>query len=156
MHRPARGIEHAEFRLLLSDNPLFIVTTMQTDTANRPVLLSVIELLGYPNLRTLYESLGYRVLTEFAVRKAISLMRKEKPAVIVADFYFQPDFRDRVSNLESLLATAQSHKNVKIVVLYESAHEHALERLRMRFRIDAALTLPVREDELVRLLAGWK
>jgi len=156
MPQPARGIERAEFRLLLSDNPLFIVTTMQTDTANRPVLLSVIELLGYPNLRTLYESLGYRVLTEFAVRKAISLMRKEKPAVIVADFYFQPDFRDRVSNLESLLATAQSHKDVKIVVLYESAHEHALERLRMRFRIDAALTLPVREDELVRLLAGWK
>lgn len=156
MPRSARGIEHAEFRLLLSDNPLFIVTTMQTDTANRPVMLSVIELLGYPNLRTLYESLGYRVLTEFAVRKAISLMRKEKPAVIVADFYFQPDFRDRVSNLESLLATAQSHKDVKIVVLYESAHEHALERLRMRFRIDAALTLPVREDELVRLLAGWK
>ena len=156
MPQPARGIERAEFRLLLSDNPLFIVTTMQTDTANPPVLLSVIELLGYPNLRTLYESLGYRVLTEFAVRKAISLMRKEKPAVIVADFYFQPDFRDRVSNLESLLATAQSHKDVKIVVLYESAHEHALERLRMRFRIDAALTLPVREDELVRLLAGWK
>lgn len=156
MPQPARGIEHAEFRLPLSDNPLFIVTTMQTDTANRPVLLSVIELLGYPNLRTLYASLGYRVLTEFAVRKAISLMRKEKPAVIVADFYFQPDFRDRVSNLESLLATAQSHKDVKIVVLYESAHEHALERLRMRFRIDAALTLPVREDELVRLLAGWK
>jgi DNA-binding NarL/FixJ family response regulator len=121
-----------------------------------PTLLSVIELLGYPNLRPLYERLGYRVLTEFAVRKAISLMRKEKPAVIVADFYFQPDFRDRVSNLESLLATAQSHKDVKVLVLYESTHEHALERLRARFRIDAALTLPVRETELEGVLAAWK
>jgi DNA-binding NarL/FixJ family response regulator len=116
----------------------------------------VIELLGYPNLRPLYERLGYRVLTEFAVRKAISLMRKEKPAVIVADFYFQPDFRDRVSNLESLLATAQSHKDVKVLVLYESTHEHALERLRARFRIDAALTLPVCETELEGVLAAWK
>jgi hypothetical protein len=75
-----------------------------------PILLSVIELLGYPNLRPLYERLGYRVLTEFSVRKAISLLRRERPAVIVADFYFQPDFRDRVSNLESLLATAQSRQ----------------------------------------------
>lgn len=121
-----------------------------------PSLLSVIELLGYPNLRPLYERLGYRVLTEFAVRKAISLMRKETPAVIVADFYFQPDFRDRVSNLESLLATAQSYKDVKVLVLYESAHEHALERLRARFSIDAALTLPVYEAELESVLTDWK
>lgn len=117
-----------------------------------PVLLNVIELLGYPNLRPLYERLGYRVLTEFAVRKAISILRKEKPAVIVADFYFQPDFRDRVSNLESLLATAQSQKDVKVVVLYEAPHEHALERVRQRFRIDAALTLPVKETDMESIL----
>jgi hypothetical protein len=124
--------------------------------AEAPLLLNVIELLGYPNLRPLYERLGYRVHTEFAVRKAISFMRKEKPAVIVADFYFQPDFRDRVSNLESLLATAQSNKSVKVLVLYESAHEHALERLRQRFRIDAALTLPAREEDIVGLLESWR
>jgi hypothetical protein len=118
-----------------------------------PLLLNVIELLGYPNQRPLFEKLGYRVHTEFAVRKAISGMRKEKPAVIVADFYFQPDFRDRVSNLESLLATAQSLKDVKVVVLYEAHHDHALERLRQRFRIDAALTLPVQEATLTQLLA---
>ena len=120
-----------------------------------PSLLSVIELLGYPNLGPVYQRLGFRVMTEFSVRKAISLLRKEKPAVIVADFYFQPDFRDRVSNLESLLATAQSHKDVKLLVLYESAHEHALERVRARFRIDAALTLPVNQVELESLLLSW-
>jgi len=117
-----------------------------------PVLLSVIELLGYPNMASLYEQLGYRVLTEFSVRKAISQIRKEKPSVIVADFYFQPDFRDRVSNLESLLATAQSLKEVKVVVLYEARHEHALERLKQRFRISAALTLPVKETDLESVL----
>lgn len=121
-----------------------------------PVLLSVIELLGYANLRPRYEALGYRVVTEFAMRKAISLLRREKPAVIVADFYFQADFRDRVSNLESLLAAAQSHKEVKLVVLYESAHLHALERLRPRFRIDAAFTLPVDQAALEGLLTRWK
>jgi len=130
--------------------------TLPSTADQPPTLLSVIELLGYPNLRPLFERLGYRVLTEFSVRKAISLLRKETPAVIVADFYFQPDFRDRVSNLESLLATAQSHKNVKVLVLYESAHEHALERVRTRFRIDAALTLPVKETELEQLILSWK
>lgn len=119
-----------------------------------PLLLNVIELLGHPNQRALFERLGYRVLTEFAVRRAIGLMRKERPAVIVADFYYQPDFRDRVSNLESLLATAQSLKEVKVVVLYEARHEHALERLRQRFRIDAALTLPLKEAELEAALAA--
>jgi hypothetical protein len=121
-----------------------------------PLLLNIIELLGYPNLRPLYERLGYRVHTEFAVRKAIAFMRKEKPAVIVADFYFQPDFRDRVSNLESLLATAQSNKSVKVLVLYESAHEHALERLRQRFHIDEARILPVKETDVVRILNDWQ
>jgi len=118
-----------------------------------PLLLNVIELLGYPNLRPLYERLGYRVHTEFAVRKAISFMRKEKPAVIVADFYFQPDFRDRVSNLESLLATAQSHPDIHVVVLYETPHAHALERLLRRFRIDAAFTLPADTGELASVLS---
>lgn len=122
----------------------------------QPILLSVIELLGYPNLHPVYERLGFRVLTEFSVRKAIALLRKEKPAVIVADFYFQPDFRDRVSNLESLLAAAHSHKDVRVVVLYEAAHEHALERLRQRFRIDAALTLPVKEDALRNMLESLR
>ncbi len=119
-------------------------------------LLSVIELLGHPNLRPLYERLGYRVQTEFAVRRAISFLRKEKPAVIVADFYFQPDFRDRVSNLESLLASVQSSKEVKVVVLYEAAHQHALDRLTQRFRIDAALTLPADEARLEVMLAEWR
>lgn len=123
---------------------------------NPPTLLSVIELLGYPNLRPLYERLGYRVQTEFAVRRAISHLRKEKAAVIVADFYFQPDFRDRVSNLESLLASVQSNREVKVLVLYEAAHQHALDRLLQRFRVDAALTLPVDETRVEALLAGWR
>ncbi len=121
-----------------------------------PTLLSVIELLGYPNLRPVYERLGYRVQTEFAVRRAITALRKEKPDVLVADFYFQPDFRDRVSNLESLLASVQSSKSVKVLVLYESAHQHALNRLLQRFRIDLALTLPVDTLRLEATLAEWQ
>ena len=43
-----------------------------------------------------------------SVRRAMATRRKEKPAVLIADLYFQPDFRDRVSNLESLLASSRA------------------------------------------------
>jgi len=119
------------------------------------VLLSVIELLGFPNLRPLYERLGFRVATEFSVRKAIALMRKTPPDVVVADFFFQPDFRDRVSNVESLLAAAQKLPGCKTVVFYEPSHQPALDKVRQRFRIDAALTLPVKEAELEAVLRAW-
>lgn len=115
-------------------------------------LLRVVELLGHATLNPLFERLGYRVHSEFSVRRAVSAVRREKPAVVVADLYYQPDFRDRVSNLESLLAALQSHQDVKIVVLYEAAHQHALDRLLQRFRVDAALTLPVDEAKLEALL----
>jgi hypothetical protein len=68
----------------------------------------------------------------------------------------QPDFRDRVSNLESPLAAAQSHQDVKVVVLYEAPHAHALERLRQRFRIDGALTLPVKESDIESALGACR
>lgn len=119
-------------------------------------LLSVVELLGYPNQRPLFERLGFTVHTEFAVRRAISHLRKQKPDVIVADFYFQPDFRDRVSNLESLLASVQSNRDVKVLVLYESDHQHALDRVAQRFRIDAAMTLPVDAARLEAQLIEWR
>ena len=44
-----------------------------------------------------------------------------------------------------LFRSAQSLKGVKVVVLYEAVHQHALDRLRQRFHIDAALSLPVNE-----------
>lgn len=118
-------------------------------------LLSVIELLGHRNLRPLYEGLGVRVLTEFSVRKAIAAVRKTPPDIVVADFYFQPDFRDRVSNLESLLAAVQKLPACRTVVLYEAPHEAALDKVRQRFHIDAAFTLPVKEADLESLLRAW-
>lgn len=114
----------------------------------QPTLLAVVEFLAHNRLRAVYEALGFRVQSEFAVRKAISWLRKNRPKVVVADFYFQPDFRDRVSNLESLLATLQAMPEVKIVVLYDPAHQVALNKVKQRFRIDAALPVPVQDEAL--------
>lgn len=119
-------------------------------------LLAVVEFLDHAHLKAAYIRLGYQVSMEFTVRKANALMRKLKPDVIAADFYYEPNFRDRVSNLESLLATAQGLPDkAKILVFYDPAHQEALNKLRQRFRIDAALTLPVKEPDLDTTLKAW-
>ena len=120
-----------------------------------PSLLMVNAFIGTANYKKLYQELGYAVVTEWSERKAISLVRKNPPAVIVADFYHQTDFRDRLSNLESLLAAAQSVPSIRILVFYEVAHQAALDKVRGRLRIDAALTLPVQEDLLRATLRDW-
>lgn len=118
-------------------------------------LLMVNAFIGTAGYKKLYQELGYTVVTEWSERKAISLVRKSPPAVIVADFYHQTDFRDRLSNLESLLAAVQGLPGTRILVFYEVAHQGVLNAVRARLRVDAALTLPVQEDSLRATLLAW-
>ncbi|MCA1979506.1 MAG: hypothetical protein LDL19_09745 [Thiobacillus sp.] len=121
-----------------------------------PLLLMVSAFIGTANFRKLYQELGYHVVAEWSERKAIALVRKTPPAVIVADFFHQTDFRDRLSNLESLLATAQASSATKILVFYEPAHQAALDKVAARLRIDAALVMPVDEGKLRSVLENWR
>ena len=120
-----------------------------------PSLLMVNAFIGTAGYKKLYQELGFAVVTEWSERKAISLVRKTPPAVIVADFYHQTDFRDRLSNLESLLATAQGAPGTRILVFYEPAHQAALDKVRQRLRIDIALPMPVDEAILRTTLTSW-
>jgi hypothetical protein len=120
-----------------------------------PSLLMVNAFIGTASYKKLYQELGYTVVAEWSERKAISLVRKSPPAVIVADFYHQTDFRDRLSNLESLLAAVQNAPNTRILVFYETAHQAVLDKVSARLRIDAALSLPVQEDRLRATLQAW-
>ena len=95
------------------------------------------------------------MIVEWQVRKAVSLVRKLKPDVIVADFYFQSDFRDRLSNLESLLAATQLLNDFRVLVFYEPQNEHVLERVRERMHIDTALAMPASEQAIKAVLQDW-
>ena len=118
-------------------------------------LLSVIEFIEHSPYPAIYKSMGFDVTTEWQVRKAVSLIRKIKPDVIVADFYFQSDFRDRLSNLESLLAATQLLTDFRVLVFYEPENEHALARVRERMQIDAALAMPATEQAIRTVLQAW-
>ncbi|MBI5612478.1 MAG: hypothetical protein HY942_05375 [Gammaproteobacteria bacterium] len=122
-------------------------------TAPRAILLSIVELGGYPNFTPLYEQAGYQVTIERSVRKALAFLKKAAPAAIVAEFNFQSDFRDRTSSLESLLAAAQRLAAVKVIVFYEQEHAHQLAKLQARFPEIEAMAYPIESGRLAASLA---
>lgn len=111
-------------------------------------LLSIIELGGYGNFAPLYERAGYEVSTIVSMRKALAALKQAVPDVIVAEFNFQSDFRDRTSSLESLLAVVQRHPHTRVIVFYDKEQAHQLARLQARHPIFAALPYPISEAEL--------
>jgi hypothetical protein len=107
------------------------------------LLLSIVELGGYPDFSSLYHELGYEVAIETRMRKAISFLKQRTPDVIVAEFNFQSDFRDRTSSLESLLAVVQRMPGVRVVVFYEKEYLPQFDVLRARLPVHHALAFPV-------------
>lgn len=121
---------------------------------SKKLLLAVIELGGYPDFRNLYEQFGYQVIVESSIRKAISLIKKKNFDVVVAEFNYQHTFRDRLSNLESIIAVAQTNENLKFVVLYEGEFDNHLDKLRKQFQFTAEIAFPVNEEKMKKVLTG--
>jgi len=115
---------------------------MLVDTGKKQ-LLSIIELGGYPNFTPLYEELGYEVEVATRMRKALGVLKNRQPDVIVAEFNFQSDFRDRTSSLESLLAVVQRFPATRVIVFYEKDFTPQFDKLRARLPVHHALTFPV-------------
>lgn len=117
------------------------------------ILLSIIEVGGYQNLDPVYQAAGYQVETVRQMRKAMSLVKKLRPSVIVTEFNFQSDFRDRTSSAESLLATVQRLQiGSKVIVLYEKEFSPQFERLKIAYPWISALSFPIDEEQLSLVL----
>jgi hypothetical protein len=119
-----------------------------------PRLLAIIELGGYPNLTPLYQSLGYTVDVVNSQRKARSYLKKTVPDVIVAEYNAQSDFRDRSSNLETLMAILQKQPQIKLLVFYLPEHAERFERFRALHPVNEAIAFPVTDDKVRQALAG--
>ena len=119
---------------------------------SQKTLLAIIELGGYPDFRPLYESLGYEVVVLTQMRKALRYLKQNKPDVIVAEFNFQSDFRDRSSNLESMLAMLQKTPATMVIVFYDKEFQPAFERLQNRFNLPYAMPFPIDEPDLKQLM----
>ena len=119
-------------------------------------LLAIVELGGYPNFTSLYRRLGFAAEFVNSQRKAQAVLKKRLPRVIVAEYNFQSDFRDRSSNLETLMARLQSHPEVQVIVFYQPEHEAKFDGLRQRFPIAEALRFPVDEAAMTAALERVK
>ncbi len=65
-----------------------------------------------------------------------------------------PNFRDRVSNLEPVLARVQStHAGTAVIVFVEKENLGKVDILRQRFEIFDALTYPLSMEEILGSLA---
>ena len=116
-------------------------------TDARP-LLAIVEQGGYQDFSTLYQEAGYAVTSIGSVRKAIQQIKRQVPEVIVAEFNFQSDFRDRTSNLESLLAVVERLGDIKVIIFYDSEFKHQLDRLSQNYKYHAALPFPIDAEML--------
>jgi DNA-binding NtrC family response regulator len=112
------------------------------------ILLAITELGGYPDFSGLYEKCGFQVESINGMRKALRSLKQNKHDVIVAEFNFQSDFRDRTSSLETLMAVIQQMDDVKVIIFYEKEYLHQFEKLRARFSFHAELPYPIDKNQL--------
>ncbi len=117
-----------------------------------PLLLAIVEVGGYPNFTPLYENKGYEVVLETKIRKVLKWLKKNTPDVVVAEFNYQSDFRDRTSSLESLMSIIQRHSGIKVIIFYDKEHKGQLARLEARVDITHTLPFPIDENGLAKLL----
>lgn len=125
-------------------------------SASLPLLLSIVEIGGYPDFTRLYEQAGFEVMKVTGIRKAVKLIRKHKPSVLVAEFNFQSDFRDRTSSLETLLSSCEGVSNSKMIVFYEKDDAPQYQRFLDSFDVHASITFPIEETDLQQALANLK
>lgn len=121
------------------------------------LLLSVIELGGYPDYSGLYRECGYTPIKVDSIRKARNAIKQNTPAVVVTEFNFQSDFRDRTSSMETLMASLQnSAVRPAVIVFYENQFSHQFEKVTRRFHIDYTMTFPLDADRLKQILLELK
>ena len=124
----------------------------QKNDVSKKCALIVIEQGGYPDFTELYCSQGYTVETVSTPRKANSFLKKNSVDLLVAEFNFQTDFRDRTSSLESILASTQHQSNIKTIIFVDQKNQERFKRVSSRFDIHQTLFFPIEEQSLTQAL----
>ena len=90
------------------------------------------------------------------MRKAISALKKQKPDVVVAEFFygFGNNYAGvNVSNLDVFLHSLQKYApEAKVIVLVSKAEQGYVEKLAALFKLHAVLVEPVNPAEMQKVL----
>ncbi len=116
-------------------------------------LLAIIEVGGYPDFTPIYEAHGYQVTVLTTMRKVLRYLKKNTPDMVIAEFNFQSDFRDRTSTLESLMSMIERMPNTKVIVFYDKEFQKQLAKLEEHYHFHATLSFPINGRHLEKYLS---
>ncbi|MCU7938591.1 MAG: hypothetical protein KZQ64_09830 [gamma proteobacterium symbiont of Bathyaustriella thionipta] len=128
---------------------------------SKRLAFSVIESPTHPKLSDLYDEMGYEELQFKSVRKAMSALKKHKPDVIAAEFFyaFGTNYSsNHICNLDSLLITLQRYPDYQPkIILFVSKREYEfVSKLEAYyggyFHADYVLVQPVCAEQVRPLL----
>ena len=110
-------------------------------------LFSIIESSGHPNFTELYNSLGIEEIRINSMRKAISILKKQQPDFIVAEFFYGYGNNYagvNISNLDVLLYSLQKYSaQTKVIVLVDKNEFKYVDKLNNIIKLHNTLKFPV-------------
>lgn len=120
---------------------------------NNNKLLFFVDEGGFEDFTPLFVELGYTVDFQTNPRKAVQLAKKNTYKTLVAEFSYNPEFRDRVSNIESILATLEkSNPNAQTIVLFDPISIKQFKQFIKRYKVSHSFALPVSGIDLKNIL----
>ena len=124
---------------------------------SKPVVFSVIESPTHPKLSALYDKLGYDEVQLPSIRKAMNALKKNRPDVIVAEFFYKYSTNyssNHISNLDSLLITLQKYPEYQpeFIVLVSKKEFQYVSKLQEHYNIAHVLVQPVTEQQISPIL----
>lgn len=122
------------------------------------LLLSVVESPAHKNFSGLYERLNIKEVRVSTIRKAIAQVKKSKPGIIVAEFFYGYGNNYagvNISNLDVLLSTLQKYApEARVIVMVDRTERRYVDRLNALFPLHAIIEHPVGESALEACLVG--
>lgn len=109
---------------------------------------------GFPLPLDLLRQDGHEVEFAKSMRKALPLLKKIQPDLLVAEFNYTSQFRDRDSNLDTILTQIQSQSpHTKVIAFVEEEQKIHFERLKKRSpEIKGELYFPFESEALQQLI----
>jgi len=121
-----------------------------------PLLFSIVESPGHPNLSTMYRRLGIEEVRLPSQRRAVQALKHRVPDLVVAEFFygFGNNYAGaNLGNLDVFLASLQRYApDARVIVLVQKTQRQYADKLAERFALHAVLAQPVSASEVAALL----
>ncbi len=121
-----------------------------------PTVFSIIESPSHPPLAALYAHLGIEEVRAGSMRKALQLLKQQRPDFVVADFlygYGNNYAGVNISNLDVFLHSLQKYApQARVIVLVDKTERQYVDKLQEIVPLHAVLVYPITSADLEPLL----